>query len=118
MLLMSINSISVSHTSWMIPREVDPVGANPYKKLSYLSFDPSIADDAAARLSSVREMKETSKIPLQPSPLPPPFRSICLHPNQRPSPAPLPPSFLFAHVVFAPPTSSTSMLVKTAKMEL
>jgi hypothetical protein len=80
-------------------------------KLSYLSFDPSTADDAAAKLSSVREVIETSKTPLQPSPPFPPFRSICLPPNQRPTPAHLLASFLFAHVVFAPPASSTSMLV-------
>ena len=60
---MSINSISVSHTSSMNPREVDPVEANPYKKLSYLSFVPLAEDDAVSFLSSVREMKETSKIP-------------------------------------------------------
>src|ERR1700738_998888 len=107
---LSINSISVLHTSWMIPREVDPVEANPYKKLSYLSFDPSADDDAAIFLSSVREMKETSKIRLPPSP-PASFRSICLHPNQRPSPAHLPAFFLFSHIVSAPLAPSTSMLV-------
>jgi hypothetical protein len=90
---MSINSISVLHTSWMIPREVDPVEANPYKKLFYLSFDPLVNDDAATVLSSFREMKKTSKIRLPPSP-PTPFRSICLHSNQRSSPAHLPTFFL------------------------
>ena len=60
---MSINSISVLHTSSMISREVDPVEANPYKKLFYLSFDPSAEDDAATFLASFPEMKETSKIP-------------------------------------------------------
>jgi hypothetical protein len=40
----------------MIPKDMDPVEANPYKKLSYLSFDPSTVDDAVAKLSSVREM--------------------------------------------------------------
>jgi hypothetical protein len=59
---MSINSISVLHTFWMIPREVDLVEANPYNKLFYLSFDPSVDDDAATILSSFREMKETLKI--------------------------------------------------------
>jgi hypothetical protein len=83
---LSINSISVLHISWMISREVDPIEANPYKKLFYLSFDPSVEDDAATFLSSVCEMKETSKILLPPSP-PAPFRSFCLHPNYRPSPA-------------------------------
>ena len=107
---MSINSISVLHTSSMIPREVDPVEANPYKKLFYLSFDPSEDDDAATFLSSVREMKETSKICLPPSP-PTPFRSICLHPNQRPSPAHLPAFFPFSYIISAPLAPSTSMLV-------
>src|ERR1700737_2204852 len=107
---MSINSISVLHTSWMFPREVDPVEANPYKKLFYLSFDPSEDDDAATFLSSVREMKETSKIRLPPSP-PAPFRSTCLHPNQRPSPATLSVFFLFSHIVYAPLAPSTSLVV-------
>jgi hypothetical protein len=103
---MFINSISVLHTSWMIMREVDPVEANPYKKLFYLSFDPLVDDDAATILSSFHEMKETSKISLPPSP-PASFRSICLHPNQRPSPAHLPSFFLFSHIVSAPPAPQT-----------
>ena len=77
---LSINSISVLHIFWIIPREVGPVEANPYKKLFYLSFDPSTDDDAVTILASFREMKETSKILLPPSP-PASFPSFCLHPN-------------------------------------
>jgi hypothetical protein len=94
----------------MIPREVDPIEANPYKKLFFLSFDPSVDNDTATILSSFREMKETLKIRLPPSP-PASFRFICLHLNQRPSPTHLPDFFLFSHIVYALPTPSTSMLV-------
>jgi hypothetical protein len=94
----------------MIPMEVDPVEANPYKKLFYLSSDPLGDDDAATILSSFRKMKETLKIRLPPS-LIAPFRSICLHPNQRPSPTHIFASFHFSHIVSAPPAPSTSMLV-------
>ena len=80
MFLMSINSISIFHTSWMILREVDPVEANSHKKLFYLSYDPSVDDDAATILLSIREMKKTSKIRLQPSP-PFSFCSIYLYSN-------------------------------------
>ena len=38
---MSINSISLLHTSCMIPRKMDPVKANPYNKLFYLSIGPA-----------------------------------------------------------------------------
>jgi hypothetical protein len=101
---MSINSIYILHTSWMIPREVDPVETNPYKKLFYLSFDPSVNDDAATILSFFCEMKKTLKIHLPPS-SPAPFRSICLHLNQRPSPAHLPVFFfiLFLLLLHPPP---------------
>ena len=107
---MSINFISVLHISLMIPREVDPVEVNLYKKFFYLSFDPSAEDDAETILASFPEMNGTSKIPFPPSP-PAPFSLICLHPNQRPSPAHLHASFIFSHIVFAPSASSTSMLV-------
>jgi hypothetical protein len=107
---MSINSIFVLHIFWIIPREVDPVEANQYKKFFCLSFDPSANDDAATIFLSFREIKETSKIRLPPS-LPTPFRSICLHPNQRPSLAHLHASFHFSRIVSAPPAPSTSMLV-------
>jgi hypothetical protein len=110
MLPMSINFIFGLHISWMIPREVDPVEANQYKKLFCLSFDPSTDDDAATIISSFREMKETSKIRLPPLP-PAPFRSICLHQNQRFSLAHLSVSIHFSHIVSAPPAPSTSMLV-------
>ena len=69
MFCISINSISVLHTYWMIPTEVDHVKANQYKKLFYLSFDPSADNDAATILSSFREMKETLNIRLPASPL-------------------------------------------------
>ena len=46
---MSIKFISVLHTSLIIPREVELVEANPYKKLFNFSFDPSAEDDAAAK---------------------------------------------------------------------
>ena len=98
MFRMSINFISVLHTSWMIPREVDPVQANQYKKLIYISFDSPADDDVATILSSFREMKETSKIRLSSSPP----ASICLvylHPNGRPCPAHLHASFYFSHIV-------------------
>jgi hypothetical protein len=110
---MSINFISVLHTFCMIPREVDPVEANLYKKLFYLSFDSSADDDAATILSSFRKMKETSKIPLTPSP-PAPFRSICLHPNQRPSPTHLPAFFflILFLLLLHPPPSCLSRLQK------
>ena len=91
-------------------REVDTVEANQYKKLFYFSFDPSADDDAATILSSFREMKETSIIRLPLSP-PAPFRSVCLHPNQRPSPAHLPASFHFSHIIFVPLAPSTSMFM-------
>ena len=109
MLLMSINSISGLHTVWMIMREVDLVKVNEYKKLVYLSFDPSADNDAATILSSFLEMKETSKIRLPPSP-PVPFGSGCLHPNQWPFPAHFSASFHFAHIVSAPHAPSTYML--------
>ena len=105
MIDMSINSISVLHTSWMIAREVDLVEANPYKILFYLLFDHS----AAARLSSFGKMKETSKIRLPPPP-PTSFFSIFLHLNQRSSSAHLP-DFFSSHIISAPPAPSTSILV-------
>ena len=105
---MSINSISVLHTSLMIPMELDPVKANPYKTLFYLSFDPLVEDNAATFLSSFLEMNETSKIYLPLSP-PASFPSVCLYPNLRPSLAHL--HAFFFHIVFGRPAPFTSMLV-------
>ena len=104
---MSINSIFVLHTSWMISRQVDLVETNPYKKLFYLSFDPSADNDVATILSSFRKMKETSKIRLPSSP-PASFLSICFHPNQRPSPAHLHAYFLVIILGFNNSTTSRS----------
>ena len=94
LLPISINFISVLQTSWMIRTsphrpflmEVDPVETNQRMELFYPLLDPSMDDDVAIILSSSRETTKTSKIRLPPLPSPS-FRSISLHPNERPSPA-------------------------------
>jgi hypothetical protein len=91
---MFIKFFSILQTSWMILKEVDPVEANQYTKPFYVSFDPSVDDDAVAILLFFCKIKDTSKICLPPSP-PAPFRSICLHPNQRCSPVHFPAYFIF-----------------------
>ena len=107
---MSINSISVMYTSWMIPKEVDPIEPNLYKISFCLSFDPSAEEDVMARLSSIGVIKEILKIRLPPSP-PAPFRAICLHSNQRPFLAHISDFLIFSHIIFVPHAPSTSMLV-------
>ena len=106
---MSINSISVLQTSWMIwtsshrplLMKVNSVEANQRMKLFYPSFDPSMDDDAAIILSSSRKTTKTLKICLPPSP--PPFRSTCLHSNQRHSSAHPLISYHLWQIVYAPP---------------